>query len=88
MHGIYLRGAFGVQARGIQGFLGTAIKRGLLLLQAVMACWTKQNSVEERRSHKDFEPDEQKMAALPGLDVSTLQHAVGSACLQVGSTSC
>ena len=90
MKGIYLRGVFGVQARGIQGFLGTAIVRGLLLLQAARAFWTKKNSVEERRPQKDFKSDEQKLSrtALPGMDVSNLRHVVGSACFQVGSTTC
>ena len=63
--GIYPRGAFGVQALGIQGFLGKTIMRGpLLLLEAVRAFWTKKNSVEERCPQKDFKPDEQNFHML------------------------
>ena len=62
----------------------------LLLLEAVRAFWTKKNSVEERCPQNDFKPDEQNLSrkALPGMVVSTLRHVVGSACFQVGSTTC
>ena len=76
--------------RGIQGFWGTAVVRGLLLLQAVRAFWTKKSSVEERRPQQDLKADELKWSrtALPGMDVSTVRHAVSSACFQAKSTTC